>query len=743
MTTLADSLRSASARKLALRKRPDLTARRHVYQGRGCWVVKEPLGLNYFRFKDEEYALLQMLDGRSSLDDIKSRFEAEFPPQRITLEEIQQFLSQLHRCGLVIADAPGQGQQLKERYDKWRRQRLLQLFTNLLALRFRGIDPQGILDFGYPFIRWMFLPLCVLLCCLLGLSALALVVVQFDVFQSRLPAFHQFFSPQNAFWLLLTMAGAKVLHEFGHGFTCRHFGGECHEMGVMLLVLTPCLYCNVSDSWMLPSKWRRAAIGAAGMYVEMIIASLATFAWWFSEPGLLNNICLSLMFVCSVSTVVFNANPLLRYDGYYILSDLLEIPNLRQKSTAILTRKLSQWCLGIDPPDDPLLPQRHQVLFIIYSVAAAIYRWVVLLSILWFLYKVFEPYRLQVIGQAIALASISSLIGVPAYQVYRFFHVPGRVEKVKRGHVLVSLALLAAAVAAFIWVPLPYRVICPLETRAYAAMPVYVEVEGTLERLYVRPGLHVEAGAKLAELSSLDVEAAIAELTGQRDLYAARLESLEHERFRNPQAGAQIGQIQEALAAAQQQLRQREQDRQRLLLAAPCAGIVLLPPEIPAQQPPDGQLPSLSGTPFDPKNQGCYLPLGVHFCSIGDPRQMEAVLVVDQADIEFVHEGDQVELKLDHLPHETFYGTIAEIARQDLKISPRQLSNKAGGELATKTDAAGIERPQSTSYQALVRIEAPYQDVPIGIRGRAKIHAGTQTLGQRLWRFLCTTFRFE
>jgi hypothetical protein len=122
---------------------------------------------------------------------------------------------------------------------------------------------------------------------------------------------------------------------------------------------------------------------------------------------------------------------------------------------------------------------------------------------------------------------------------------------------------------------------------------------------------------------------------------------------------------------------------------------------------------------------------------------MEAVLVVDQADIEFVHEGDQVELKLDHLPHETFYGTIAEIARQDLKISPRQLSNKAGGELATKTDAAGIERPQSTSYQALVRIEAPYQDVPIGIRGRAKIHAGTQTLGQRLWRFLCTTFRFE
>ena len=101
----------------------------------------------------------------------------------------------------------------------------------------------------------------------------------------------------------------------------------------MLLVLTPCLYCNVSDSWMLPNKWHRAWIGAAGMYVEIVIASICTFLWWFSEPGLLNQLCLSTMFVCSVSTMMFNANPLLRYDGYYILADVMEIPNLRQKAS--------------------------------------------------------------------------------------------------------------------------------------------------------------------------------------------------------------------------------------------------------------------------------------------------------------------------------------------------------------------------------------------------------------------------
>ena len=157
--------------------------------------------------------------------------------------------------------------------------------------------------------------------------------MQFDEFHTKLPTFHQFFEAKNWIYLGVTLAVTKVIHEFGHGLTCKHFGGECHEMGVMLLVLTPCLYCNVSDSWMLPNKWHRAWIGAAGMYVEIVIASICTFLWWFSEPGLLHQLCLSTMFVCSVSTMMFNANPLLRYDGYYILADLMEIPNLRQKAS--------------------------------------------------------------------------------------------------------------------------------------------------------------------------------------------------------------------------------------------------------------------------------------------------------------------------------------------------------------------------------------------------------------------------
>src|SRR5581483_11560574 len=131
-----------------------------------------------------------------------------------------------------------------------------------------------------------------------------------------------------------------------------------------------------------------------------VIAALATFVWWNTQPGLLHHICLSTMFVSSVSTLAFNANPLLRYDGYYILADLIEVPNLSQQATSLLSRAANKWCLGIESPEDPFLPRRHTWLLISYAITSAVYRWVVVLSILLFLREWFKPYRLEVLAQA-------------------------------------------------------------------------------------------------------------------------------------------------------------------------------------------------------------------------------------------------------------------------------------------------------------------------------------------------------
>ncbi len=706
MVTLHDSLLSSSARQLAIRKRPDLVARRQHYLGKTYWVVKDPVGLQYFRFQEEEFAILQMLDGTVSMDEIKQRFEDEFPPQKITLDELQQFLGMLHRSGLVVADVTGQGRQLRLRRDKRKRQEWLQTLGNILCIRFKGFDPERLLNWLYPFCRWFFTLPAAVFCILLALAALTLVIVEFDVFRAKLPEFHQFFNIHNAFLLAITLAVTKVFHEFGHGLACKHFGGECHEIGIMVLVLTPCLYCNVSDSWMLPNKWHRAMIGAAGIYVELLLASICTFLWWFSTPGLLNNLCLNVMFICSVSTVLFNANPLLRYDGYYILADLTEIPNLRQKATTILSRKMGELCLGLEMPEDPFLPQSNQLFFALYSLAAAAYRWVVAFSICWFLYKLFQSYHLKFVGQLVVAASLWALFFTPIYQLGKFFYVPGRLDKVKKPHMYATLSVLAALVLAVLFLPLPHSVVATFEIQARDAKPVYIDVAGKLTSIAITPGQQVQQGAQLGQLQNIDLELEMAKLSQAASQYRTKLDTLRRLGISNRHAQAQVPQVLEALKTTEEQLQKKDADLKRLCLTAPIAGTVLPPPLTTRRDDPEGQLPSWSGSPLEKENLGAFLQEGVLFCQIGDPRKLEGVLVIDQADLNYVHPGQRVDMKIDELPHQTFSSKITEIAESELKISPRRLSSKSGGELATKTDPnSGLERPMSTSYQARAALD--------------------------------------
>ena len=509
----------------------------------------------------------------------------------------------------------------------------------MLCIRFKGFDPERFLNWLYPWVNWFYSRVAVTFCVLFGLSSLLLVLVHFQTFYNRLPDFHSFFSLNNAMLLSITLAVTKVLHEMGHGMTCKHFGGECHEMGVMVLVLTPCLYCNVSDSWLLPNKWQRAAIGAGGMYVELVLASFATWVWWYSSPGMLNNLCLNVMFVCSVSTLVFNANPLLRYDGYYILSDVTEIPNLRQKATSVLSRKLGDWLLGLEQPDDPFLPERNQVFFAIYAVAASIYQWVVVYSILFFLYHVFKPYHAERIGQLIAFASLWGLIVMPLYQLGKFLHVPGRLEKVKKTRMFLSLAAIIGVLAAVLFTPLPHWVMATMEVQPRDADQVYVNVPdgGYLVRRNVRPGDTVVTGQELGLLENDELRLEIADLEAHEKDVQAKLETQKSLTDPDSHAADNIPELQKALDSVQQLLAKQRAKRDRLTLKPTLGGTVMPPPPTPQQHQEDVEgapQPTWSGTPLDDNLSRPYLREGTLFCQVGDPRSLEAVLVIDQEDIE-------------------------------------------------------------------------------------------------------------
>jgi len=747
MDTLSSPFIASTARKLPVRYRSDLTAERQHYLGQTYWILKDPIGARYFRFQEEEYALLKLFDGNHSLDEIKKTFEKEFTPQKITLDELQHLLGQFHQSGLIVAAAPHQGEELLKRGKKRKRQELTQKFTNILAVKFKGIDPDALLTFLYPFVRWCFHPFALFAGLVLCVAALTLIFVQFDTFQAKLPEFYSFFSPVNIFCLGLTLVFTKLLHEFGHGLTAKHFGGECHELGIMILVLTPCPYVNVSDSWLLPNKWHRMAIAAAGIWVEFVLAAFFTFVWWFSEPGVLHYSALNIMFIASVGTFLFNINPLLRFDGYFLLADYLEIPNLRQKATKITTQKCSQWFLGMEPPDDPFLPKKNQGWFAFYSIAAVCYRWLIMASILFFLYTLFKHYELIIVGQALAAMSLFSLFVMPIYKVIKFFWIPGRIYKVKAIRFYSSLGLFAALLAFLLFLPLPYTVIAPaiVELRTATAQQVFVPDVRWGSRLYeihVAPGQSVQAGEVLVELENARLLMELVEAEGRYKELVLELQTLNIMTQYRAEAALQIKPLQESLAVAQELLQNKRRDVESLVLRAPMDGVVIAPPWRPHQPMPDDQLPRWSGTPLEPMNVGATLEPGTVICNIGDPKLLEAIMIVDQSKTPFLRQKQRVELKLHDYHYRTLTGEIVEIERQPVSALDVQLSTRAGGEVPTTT-VNGSEEPNRAAYRVRMLVEnTPDLSIRVGMTGVGKIHVEQQTLGYRLWLLVNETFNF-
>jgi putative peptide zinc metalloprotease protein len=747
MATLADSLVSATSRPLKLRMRADLTVRSHRYHGQLFWIVKEPIALNYFRFHEEEFAVLKMLDGNTSLDTIKEEFERRFAPQKITFGDLQQFVGMLHRNGLVVSQSSGQGKQLKKRRDEKVWKELLSKLANVFALRFRGIDPDRLLTWLHRYTGWFFTTPMVVFNLLFGLSALMLVLINYDTFQAKLPTFHQFFGLKNWIFLAITMGTVKVLHEFGHGLSCKHFGGECHEMGAMLLVFTPALYCNVSDSWLLPNKWHRAAIGAAGMYVELFLASCAVYLWWFSQPGLFNYLCLSVIFICSVSTVMFNGNPLMRFDGYYILMDLAEIPNLRQKATEVLKRYLTHLCLGIEQPESPFLPKENQLIFGLYTIGSEIYRLFVVFSILFFLNSVFEPYGLKIIGQVIGFAGVFGLVVQPLWQLIQFFRTPGRSGKVKKARVAISLAVAAAVIVAVAMIPLPFSVSCPFEVVPRNAAPVYVAVPG---RMDAGPNVellsHVKKGDQLVQLTNLELELEVERLQGEYNAAKDHLDTLERAANKSTQLEGQIPSS-KALEEARRLLLERKlEELAKLSIVAPRDGIVLpAPRKAPMKDP--RMLPSWSGSVFDEKNRGSFLKNEDVVCVIGSPEDLEAVLVYDQIDVNLIKPDVPVALMFEANVDRVYHGKIDTVAKVALEHPSPNLMESTGGYLAAKADKTGNQKLISTSYQARVplaeAISGDHTLIYLGQRGQARVYTGWQSLGERLVRFVYRTFHFH
>lgn len=714
------------------RLRADLVIREQKFQDTVTWVIKDPVCLKYFRFESHEFFILQQLDSHHSIDDILKAFRQEFPNRALTREELSYFLNNLVGSGLLISDIPGQGGRLFQREKATEKARVFSRFSGFMSIRIRGFDPERVFSVLYPMVRIMFTPGCVVACVLLMLSALALVTVHHDELIASFPKFYDLFAAKNAMWLMLALSIAKILHEFGHGLSCKHFGGETHEMGIMFLCLTPCLYVNVSDSWMVPEKWKRIIIMAAGMYVELVLASIAVFLWWYSGPGFLNELCLRMIVVCSVTTLVFNANPLMRYDGYYILSDLYEIPNLRQQSNNYLKQRLSRILFGIKSVENRFLPLKHRRIFLVYSIASGIYKWVIAFSIAWLLVRLLKPYDLQSIGYVYAAYSLFGLLVLPLIKFIKFIKNKETRNLMSFNRSLATGIAFGLIVIGVFFVPYHYDVVAPVEIEAGHSSTVYVQVPGELNQILVQPGDVIKEGTPLAELSNIDLEMNLAELEQTRGRYEVQLETLKQMRFHDPEIQNDLKEYESLLEKNGEQLALMKEKKELLKIRANVNGVVIA--GVPREQPEPGRdsLSGWSGTLLEEKNLGCFAETGTEFCVIDSSCGTYAGMVVRQEELEFVRKDDFVFLNFRAYPGKLFTGTIEEISEEKEEEHPHFENSNSNFVLS--------KQEKSDQFLVRIRLNDPDQKFPVGTTGKARIRSKKLTVAQRTIRYFNKTF---
>jgi putative peptide zinc metalloprotease protein len=699
-----------------LRTRPDLNITEQKYEGKTFHVVKDPVCLRYYRFNKQEYFVFSHFDGGHTMEEVKTKFEDEFKPHRLEYNDLEGFARQLVTAGLVQHETAGTGKHLFERRAKQRRQKRLAALTSILYWKIPVFDPDRILSWMIKYLWWVFTLPFFLASVGLMLAAVFHVAIHFNTFYDKLPQYHEFFAFNTMLYLWISLGAVKIIHEFGHGLSCKAFGGECHEMGVLLMCLSPALYANVTDAWTVSDKWKRIIISFAGIYVELIIASISTFVWWYTPHlPVVNNIALCLMTLCSVSTFLFNANPLMRFDGYYMMADWLEIPNLRDRANRYLTNSFLEFGLGIETPPEPYMAPGRKVLFVVYAIISYVYRWVLTFSIIWMLSDFLGP-KLKVISHMIAIMSLGSMFVWPAIRMVKNIRQRGRLPDMKSTRVYITTAIFLGLLAAFFLLPLPVSRI--RETGLVTVMPDHqapavLAQPGRLESLAVSEGQVVREGQLLARFSSPNLLLELRDAEFQAREYAQVADDLDR-RLRDPRnmPAASVNALRTEEAANREKSRMAAEKAQQLKKQAAALNELLAPR--------DGYVMSLPksqeiGKLFD-RSYTAAEPI----CIVGDPSQLIVKLPVSSNDYRLLKEdlasaggGLDVHIYVAGRTDRLYHGRVTKLPESDAKQVPPALTQRGGGPVAVKQAGDGGQETQPVAQIYLVEIQLTDPDASV------------------------------
>ena len=718
----AGGARSSNA--VPWKSRSDLIIRT---QDSGSWIVKDPLSLSYSLLREQEMAVLRLLNGRRSVDSILEHLRQAWPDIALRPHDLEELIGQLIHSQLLVPCASAHRSSRPEATSRKLPAATLFQISSLLRMQFRLFDPTVILVKLHPWIMRLFSRKSAACLALLLITAIAMLALRFEQFAGNLPGPLDFFGPDNLLLLLTAFVIVKTLHEVGHALAAARYGAECHEAGVMMLFFTPLLYTNVTDAWILDRR-SRLMITAAGMLVEVALASMATVLWFFAAPGLLKAMLANVIVLCTVGTVLFNGNPLLRYDGYFLLTDAIGIPNLAQRASSRVQRFLEDLLLGRRTDE----PETGSPFLLVYGLVSSVYRVSLTFAILVMLYGYFDQWDLRIPGAILMIAAAISMVAAPCVSfVGRMIAVVyGRRDRGARSLRAISLMCLAAA---GLFIPLPRSLVIPAVVEP-SGLPIFTTLSGELVSC-LKYGDFLSPGDAVASLDDLRLRRQLTELKGEVSVHETRIRGMELNRPST--AASQLPEAKNLLATAQKRLEQFKAEIKRLKAESPTHGVLLPPRAKPANADPQ-VLPEWAGFPLDAANIGAHVVEGTLLGYVCDPQEVQLLLTLSNDERQLIHPGQLADFQLQGNPDLVLRGIVERVASLEVRELPEELT--AAG-LAPPLSVAGPD-VDTRRWQAVIKTIIPSVGFrpPLYATGVTRVSIDSTSLANRVIAFLSDTF---
>ena len=689
-------------RVAALRPRLRSHARvhRHEYRGRRWYVLQDRISRRSHRLNPPAHYLVGLMDGRRTLQELWDAAVQRFGDDAPTQDEVIQLLGQLHAADLVQSEGAPDVEELLRRARRTRNRTLMAKLLAPLAIKVPLFDPDRMLERWLPWFRPLFGRAGALLwLALVGWGAFSAAQHWNELTQD---IGNRVLAPENLLVLGLVFPLLKAAHEFGHACAVKAWGGEVHEMGVMFLVMMPVPYVDASAASAFPQRRQRVIVGAAGMAVELCIASAALLFWLDMQPGLPRAVLFNVMLIAGVSTVLFNANPLLRFDGYYILSDLIDIPNLRQRAQQYLGAVLQRGLFGIANDAVQATP-REAAWFLFFSIASFIYRLTVTFAI-----AVFIGSHYFVVGVLLAIWAVATGIFAPVLWLVGFIAFSPRLRRHRTRAVLTSTALAAALFVLVFVVPVPSWTNAQGVLWDAEQSVVRSGADGFVQRVAAQPGSRVRRGDPLVEADDPLLAPRLKMVRAEKEGAEARYQA---ERMENLSASLLTLEKLKALDADLQRLEERMRD---LVVRAPGDGIFALaaPENLP----------------------GRYLKQGEQIAHVIPEGRVTCRVLVTQQQVHLVRSGTRaVRARLAERPRETVEARVLrEVPLAMDRLPSLALSQAGGGEVALDP-RTGAPKALQTHFELEIEL---LTERPAGAGGRVylRFEHEPETAGRQVWR---------